>query len=256
MADDGYMLSRSALRRIQAAVKWVESFRRSPDNVRRRRPWDGSGRERLFTTTSNWINAAGDDCYVPGNPTDDWDGTVVDTSTIENIYLPRQGSLEDPNVLSGKIIRATYDASGRLTMQGKYLDGTIAKSVKVWEGAHADLATDKPGWGIWSRLAGKWPVIWKTGDADYGTLTNTGGFAQHGVAENGHDNHNLAHTHCVTAGPNCVDTNLDGTYVARFDGRDSGQPNGLAVATHSNSDNRPPWGVLYLIVREANYATP
>ena len=43
MADDGYMLSRSALRRIQAAVKWVESFRRSPDNVRRRVPRGGGG---------------------------------------------------------------------------------------------------------------------------------------------------------------------------------------------------------------------
>ena len=48
MADDGYMLSRSALRRVQAAVKWVESFRRSPDNVRRRVPRGGGGTSGFY----------------------------------------------------------------------------------------------------------------------------------------------------------------------------------------------------------------
>ena len=213
--------------------------------------------------SENWINAAGNGSYVNCHPCVDSAGTGEDTDVDFKVYLPRNGSTQDPNVVNDAVIPYLYDATGIRVCQGAYLDGTIAKSVQIWEGAHATLAADKPGWAIWTRLEGLSPIFWKTGDDDYGCLANTGGFTWHGGTENNHDPHCVAHTHCVSTGMNCVDSNLDATYVARFDSTDSGAANwgggynvshGGPYNTYADTDNRPPWGVLYLVIRDNNAA--
>jgi len=261
MAGDGVILDRDAFKRTEAAVKLVETVIRGDPAIRRRHPRGGGGNiASYFKTTSNWVNIAGNGSFVQTNPSDDKLGTTIDEATTVNVDLPRNGSLEDPNIVEGAIIAAIPSVNGNWVCIGDYLDGTIDKSVQVWAGNPDDLATDKPGWDVWTVPQERFLAGYKCGSSLYGATGCTGGFTWHGGTENNHSDHCLDHTHCVSTGVNCVDVNLDNLIVARFDSTDSA---GANWASHNNdhdgpynsnadTDNRPPWATVFWIIRADN----
>ena len=261
--DEGVILSTPAFDRVSAATKRVEASGQKLDALlRRRTPRGGGNIARYYKATSNWVNITGNGSFVQTNPSDDKLGTTIDETQTVNIDLPRNGSLEDPNIVEGAIIAAIQSVNGNWVCIGDYLDGTIAKSVQVWAGDPDDLAADKPGWDAWTVPQERFLAGYKCGSSLYGATGCTGGFTWHGLTENNHDDHCLAHTHCVTTGVNCVDVNLDNLIVARFDSTDSGVANWTNLnddhngpyngASDQDTDNRPPWATVFWIIRADN----
>jgi len=212
---------------------------------------------------TNWHNAAGNGSWVMVHPCKDRDGTDEDTAVEVKVYLPRSGLVaspegtEDPNVIGGAIIPFEYDTNGDAICVGTFLDGVINKTVQMWIGSPANIGTERPGWT--DAGYGKYfPVGYLASDPDYGTIGATGGYKWHGETENNHPNHNLSHTHPVYV---CSPGNQENDYP--FGVLDHFTLDATWYNAHYNhhhgpfndgidTDNRPPWKVLFYIKRIDN----
>lgn len=212
--------------------------------------------------TRNWTSAAGNGCYVRCNPCDNLGGDNPDAETTVDVYLPRDGSTEDPNVVSGAILAYHLDANGTAVARDSHLDGTITKSVQIWRGAPADIATDKPGWereDNWDD--GLFLVPYDPDDADYDCPWVGGGYKWHGQTENNHTDHCEEHTHCLTAllcgydigtPPGWILPCQPGTTGAAVWGDANHAKHYGAANEGADTDNRPPFKPVFLIRRANN----
>jgi len=213
---------------------------------------------------SNWHNAAGNDSYVDVHPCDDKDGANPDESTTVRVYLPRSGlkdhpeGTEDPNVIGGAVIPFEYDANGDAICVGTFLDGVIDKTVQLWIGDPANIDTERPGWAD-AGYGTYFPVGYAEGDPDYGSIGATGGYKWHGQTENNHPNHNLSHSHPIYV---CSPGNQENDYpTGVFDHftldaqwADPHHSEHSGPYNNGDTDNRPPWKVLFYIKRIDNSA--
>lgn len=214
--------------------------------------------------TQNWVKVAGNGSYVPCNPCDDKDGSGVDTGTTVNVYLPRCGGPQDPNVVEDAVIPYLVDRNGDAVCVGEYLDGTIDKSVQIWRGDPGDLAADKPGWQRETNWDDRpFLAVYDPDDDEYNCTADTGGFKWHGQSENNHSNHCLSHTHCLSA-PLCgYDIGNPASWILPSHSGDSGgadwsdsdyNKHDGPYNNGSDTDNRPPYKVVLLIKRVDNSA--
>jgi len=228
-------------------------------------------------TTANWTRAGGNGSYVTVNPCRDKDGNGLNNSVTLTVYLPRDGSKEDPNVITGQVIAYTYDSRGHAIARDSNLDGVIDYSCEIWRGNDPAQVTGsntslRPGWKPDPTFAGKFPVWYAEGSEDYGTPHATGGYKWHGLTENNHSNH-PEHQHFV---PGCCyqftpehptsDTFYYLGYAPLMNGVWSNSTSNLegtdpVVMEHDgpfntcrDTDNRPPYKVAILLYRFDNSA--
>jgi len=137
--------------------------------------------------TSNWHKAAGNACYVEVNPCEDKAGTTVDTGSTIKVWLPRNGSREDPNVINNAVIPFAYVDPEQTTPEavgvGDYLDGTISESIKMLDSG----ATIPDGWESLTAADKKALVM--------NDNPPTSGYDYHGGGENNHSLHATHDTH-------------------------------------------------------------
>lgn len=211
----------------------------------------------------NWHNAAGDDSYVTCDlyPRQDCDGDAIQTTV--QVYLPRGGSVLDPNVVQYQVLECVWDAlQERWIARGQYLDGVINKSVAMWAGDPTNLASERPGWAL-GPIIGRFPVGYSSGETDYDAIAKTGGHKWHGKTENNHPEHNEGHTHPPKYPDNCFPY-LDGPSTAGipikepltigaaiWDDAEHGVHKGIYNAG-DDTDNRPPYYVIAFIQRVDN----
>lgn len=113
-------------------------------------------------------------------------------------------------------------------------------------------------------LGTRFIVGYKSGDADYGSIGNTGGHKTHGGANNDHDDHafDLSHVHAlstagtaVVGGGICFEAatgdiaNPCGDQNTAWCDSDITGANATLTLEHSETDNRPPYYTLAFIIR-------
>lgn len=227
------------------------------------------GEIRWAKATANWHAGAGDGSHVPANiyPRQDCAGDAEATGV--DVYLPRNGSVEDPNVIENQVLACVYDtlqAKWIALDSGKYLDGIIGVSVIELKaspaGDNLDGTNDsaRPGWAIDSDFEGMFTVGTSTTDGDY-DAGDTGGFKWHGLSENNHPDHNLSHTHTVyVCAPGTEENDyptgsfnhytLDATWAAAAAAKQHTGP----YNSNQDTDNRPPFRAVAKLVRIDNSA--
>lgn len=183
-------------------------------------------------------SGAGEAASCTVNPSTRLGGDKIAAIT-HTVYLPRHGSVEDPNVRGGDVLAYVRDEAGYYVALNSKLDGTIDKTIRIW----LDPENVPAGWT--AVLDGKFLVGWASEDCDYGSVGASGGYKDHGNAGNNHDDH-PDHTHVI---PLCGYIDVDeGTYYPMaWNVESPTEPAGFA--SHSNTDNRPPYSVVVWIKR-------
>ncbi len=169
----------------------------------------------------------------------------------------------------GWIIPYTIDPQGDRIAAFQYLDGVIAKSIGWWVGDPADLATERPGWVIYTRLGTKAIRGFCSSCTAYNSVSKSGGYKWHGQSENNHGQHS---DHCHEYGHfDC--TWEDYTWVSGASWRTApkAQDSGTTPVTGGaewaagvgadhdgpynsgqDTDNRSPYEVLAGLIRDNN----
>lgn len=137
--------------------------------------------------------------------------------------------------------RVTATTGGAITDISQAQHGPLVFSVLPGDDLVGDLGatTLPPGWVFDTAAGGRFPVGYIAGNADYGTIRNTGGVGNHS-----HDSHTWPDNHGQSgeaasgsgAGPFVDDPIHDG-----------GDPD------HSLADHRPPW-IVYAKVKWVGFA--
>lgn len=140
--------------------------------------------------SANWTDAAGNASYVDVHPCDNSAGDNETAATVR-VYLPRYTPGEDPNVRDDQVIPYYLDANGTAICPANTCDGTKLKTVALWSGTVANIATDRPGWQLANGTNGT-PDLrnrFVVGAGDTYALGATGGYLKHGTTENDHSTH-------------------------------------------------------------------
>ena len=94
---------------------------------------------------ADWTTVAGNASYVTCHPCTNSAGTGEDTGTNITIYLPRNGSGQDPNVRDDDVICYQQDNNGVLIAQGDYLDHKIGDIIMTTDTSDARIGR---GWQL------------------------------------------------------------------------------------------------------------
>jgi len=119
--------------------------------------------------TSNWHNAVWNGCYVDVTPA--WTAAAAAWTPPDGPRLPaRHGTAYDPNVVVNADHPLPDGRRGTAVCTGQYLVGPIGMSLRLWGGNPAADLEPAGRAGKWRPRSGQFPVIYKDGDSDYGTL--------------------------------------------------------------------------------------